>query len=222
MVESDPVENAMAVETASDAGVALPAPGAWPRRLLVADDEHLVATGLCHNLEELGFSVIGPASDGEQAIALCKRERPDLALMDIRMPRMDGLAAAEVIYRQLGIPAIILSAFSDPQCVESASRVGVFGYLLKPVTLDQLRVCVTVSWGRFVEAAEQVTQIHGLKQRLEDRKIIEQAKWVIVKRKGIEEPDAMKLLQRQARNTRRTLADVAQSVIENDSLFSAG
>jgi response regulator NasT len=193
-----------------------------PHRLLVADDEHLVATGLCHNLSRLGFSIVGPAADGEQAVALCKRERPDLVLLDIRMPRLDGLAAAEVIHRQLGIPTIILSAFSDPQCVESASRVGVFGYLLKPVTQDQLRVCITIAWGRYLESADQHSQIDGLKQRLEDRKIIEQAKWIIVKRKGIEEPDAMKMLQRQARNTRRTLADVAQSVIENENLFNAG
>src|SRR5262245_10400489 len=90
---------------------------AHPSKILIADDEHLVATGLAVNLRELGYTVVGPASDGEEAVELCRKYEPDMALLDIRMPRKDGLAAAEVIFRQLGIPVMIFSAYSDPQYV---------------------------------------------------------------------------------------------------------
>jgi response regulator NasT len=191
-----------------------------PRTLLVADDEHLVASGMAANLRELGYTVVGPAADGEQALELCRTARPDMALLDIRMPKRDGLSVAEIVYQRWNIPVLIFSAFSDAEYVEAGTRVGVFGYLLKPVTRDQLRVGVSVVWGRFLEHASQSTEIDRLKQRLEDRKIVEQAKWLIVKRKGISEPEAMRLLQRQARNNRRSLADVAKSLIENEQLFA--
>jgi response regulator NasT len=189
--------------------------------LLVADDEHLVASGVAVNLRELGYEVVGPAADGEEAIELCRTHKPDMALLDIRMPKKDGLAAAEVIFRKMGIPVMIFSAYSDPEYVTSGNRVGVFGYLLKPVTQDQMRVGISVAWGRFLDYMNQNSEISTLKERLEHRKIIEQAKWIIVKRKGVEEPEAMKLLQRQARNNRRTLVDVARSVLENENLFGA-
>lgn len=192
-----------------------------PARLLVADDEHLVASGVAVNLRELGYEVIGPAADGDEAIELCRAQHPDMALLDIRMPKKDGLAAADVIFRRMGIPVMIFSAYSDPEYVTSGNRVGVFGYLLKPVTQDQMRVGISVAWGRFLDFMNQNSEISTLKERLEHRKVIEQAKWIIVKRKGVEEPEAMKLLQRQARNNRRTLVDVARSVLENDNLFGA-
>ena len=193
---------------------------AHPSKLLVADDEHLVASGVAVNLRELGYEVVGPASDGDEAIELCRTSRPDLALLDIRKPKKDGLTAAATLFRSMGIPVMIFSAYSDPEYVTSGNRVGVFGYLLKPVTPDQMRVGISVAWGRFLDYVNQNAEIVTLKERLEHRKIIEQAKWIIVKRKGIEEPEAMKLLQRQARNNRRTLVDVARSVLENENLFA--
>jgi response regulator NasT len=195
-------------------------PADHPSRLLVADDEHLVASGLASNLAELGYEVAGPAADGEEAIRLCAEVRPDMALLDIRMPRKNGLEAAEIIYGEMGIPVIILSAYSDPDYVTESNRVGIFGYLLKPVTQDQLRVAVEVAWGRYVRAASLDTEVSSLKQRLEQRKVIEQAKWVLVKRRGVEEPEAMRLLQRQARNSRRTLVEIARSVLENEALLT--
>lgn len=192
-----------------------------PRTLLIADDEHLVASGLAASLRELGYAVIGPAADGEEAIGLCSSVKPDLALLDIRMPRKDGLDAAEVIFRQMTIPVVIFSAYSDKEYIEAGNRVGVFGYLLKPVTQDQLRVGISVAWGRFLDYISQSTEISHLKQRLESRKIVEQAKWVLVQRKNISEPEAMRLLQRQARNNRRTLVDVAKSLLENEELFNS-
>jgi response regulator NasT len=191
-----------------------------PKSLLIADDEHLVASGLAASIRNLGFTVIGPAADGEEAIELCRNESPDMALLDIRMPKKDGLAAAETIFKHYGIPVVIFSAFSDQEYIEAGNRVGVFGYLLKPVTQDQLRVGVSVAWGRFLDHLSQHTEIADLRTRLENRKIVEQAKWVLVSRRGITEPEAMRLLQRQARNNRRALVDVARSLLDNDELMN--
>ena len=190
-----------------------------PSKILIADDEHLVASGLASNLKELGYLVIGPAADGDEAIKLSESMQPDIALLDIRMPKKDGLDAAEVLFQKMAIPVIIFSAYSDQEYVDAGTRVGVFGYMLKPVTLDQLRVNISVAWSRYLDSAEKNSEISILKQRLEDRKLIEQAKWLIVERKTISEPEAMKLLQRQARNNRRTLVDVAKSLIENQNLY---
>jgi len=193
-----------------------------PGRILVADDEHMVALGLKSQLHELGFAVVGPVADGEATVALARAERPDMVLLDIRMPRLDGIAAGEIISRQLGIPVIIVSAFSDKEYLDSCTkRFRTYGYLLKPVSLDDLRVTIEVAWSRFLETADSHNEIERLKTRLEQRKVIEQAKWILVKKKGISEPEAMKTLQRQARNNRRTLIDVAQAVIDNESLFSS-
>ena len=192
-----------------------------PERILVADDDHIIATGLSANLADLGYSVVGPARDGQEAVELARQLIPDLALMDIRMPRLDGLQAAEVIYRELGIPVVIVSAFSDPELVSTAQSIGVFGYLLKPVSADQVRVNLSIAWGRFAEAVNSQSEVEQLRNRLEERKFIEQAKWIIVKRKGIAEDEAMRLLQKQARNNRRPLVEVAQGVIENADLFGA-
>ena len=191
-----------------------------PKRLLVADDEHLVALGMKTNLEELGYEVLGPVGDGQSAIDLCESLKPDMALLDIQMPGLNGIAAAEKIYQTLNIPVVIFSAYSDPEYVESGSDAGVFGYILKPVTRDQLRVGIDIAWNRFLDSSEQLEEIDTLKERLEQRKVIEQAKWILVKRKSVEEPEAMKMLQKQARNNRRSLIEVATAVVESDSLLS--
>ena len=191
------------------------------KRVLVADDEHLVAAGISNSLTELGYTVVGPARDGNEAIELCRSDPPDLALLDIRMPNCDGLEAAAIVFQELHVPVVILTAYSDPEYVSTASESGVFGFLLKPASPDQLRVCIEIAWGRFREYLNQDEQIDSLKQRLEDRKTIEQAKWLVVKHKQVSEPEAMKLLQRQARDTRQRLVEVAQSILQNMSLLTA-
>ncbi len=190
-----------------------------PSRILVADDEHLVAAGLAATLRELGFDVVAVARDGADAVEMAQSLRPDLAMLDVRMPRVNGVEAAQTIFRSLGIPVVVLSAISDDEFVSCAATAGVFGYLLKPVSQEQLRVNLAIAWGRFLEHTLQSTEILDLRERLADRRIIEQAKWIIVKTKGIDEPEAQRLLQRLARNNRRTLADVARSIVENEQLL---
>lgn len=190
-----------------------------PQKLLLADDEHLVASGLANSLEELGYTVVGPASDGEQAVELCRSEKPDMALLDIRMGRTSGLDAAEVLFHQLGTPVIIFSAYSDEKYIQTGARIGVFNYLLKPLPKEQLKAAISVAWGRYLAWTEQSAQIDKLRTRLEERKIIEQAKWIIVQRNSVTEPEAMKMLQVKARNSRRHLVDIARGVLESDSLL---
>lgn len=192
-----------------------------PDRLLLADDEFLIAKNLARVLEDLGYTVIGPASSGEEAVELCREHQPHLALLDIRMNPMDGLDAAKIVFDAMQIPVIIFSAHSDETYIESGSRIGVFNYLLKPITREQLHAAITVSWSRYRAWAEQELQISKLWMRLEERKTIEQAKWLMVQHRGVSEPEAMRWLQTRARNTRKPLVDVARGVIATYSLEDA-
>ncbi len=188
-------------------------------RIMVADDEHLVATDISLTLGELGYVVVGPVGDGEAAVQLARTALPDMALLDIRMPKGDGISTAKRILTELGIPSVILSAYSDPPQVEEASHAGVFGYIVKPAEPDQLRVSINVALARYHEHVEATAETSDLRKRLEQRRVIEQAKWILVSKKGMTEPDAMKALQKAARDSRRQLLDVATSVIEVGSLM---
>ncbi len=190
-----------------------------PKRIVIADDEHLVAEGLASAIRQLQIEVAGICSDGEHVIDHCRRDRPDMVILDIRMPRRNGIEAAKVLYEELNVPAIIVSAYSDPEYAKASANVGVFGYLLKPVTAEDIRCTISVTWARYQESLSVRAEVKALNQRLEDRKMIERAKWVLVSRLGLTEDAAMKRLQKQARDNRRTLVDVAQGIVENQELF---
>lgn len=191
---------------------------AKPDRILVAEDEHLVAMQLCSQLGELGYGVLGPAGDGEAAMRLARTSPPDLALLDIRMPAKDGLVVAAELLSELGVPSIIVSAHATGDYAAAAGSAGVFGYLVKPVMADQLRVTIDVSWKRFVDYANSAFEATDLRRRLDERRIIEQAKWVLVEKRRIGEPESMKLLQERARSTRQPLLAIAKLVIESGQL----
>lgn len=186
-----------------------------PTRILVADDEHLVAADLTLTLGDLGFTTIGPATDGQSAVDLARTSRPHLAILDIRMPRMDGLAAAHILYHELGIPCVILSAYSEPEHVAQAEGAGVFGYIVKPAQRDQILASLAIAWSRFRDLALRSMEARELAQKLEDRKIIEKAKWILVSEKHIGEPDAMRILQKTARDSRRSLVAVAMEIVQD-------
>ena len=190
-----------------------------PSRILVADDEFLVAAQVTHDLATLGFVTVGPAVDGENALAIARSTMPDLALLDVQMPKRDGIAVAREIFAELGIPVVIISAYSDPHTVDSARDSGVFGYLVKPASIDQLRAAIHVAWKRFCDVARLADENDSLRKRLEERRVIEKAKWILVSRRAITEPDAMTLLQKKARDTRRPLVEVAQGIIDAEELM---
>ena len=190
-----------------------------PNHVLVVDDELLVAQGIINTLEALGYEVAGPCKNGEEAIVQCKENPPDIVLMDIQMPVMDGMQAAQVIFPEFDIPVVMLTAYSDDTYLRNCVAAGVFGFLLKPASREQLSAGISVAWQRFLDHVEQRSQIVNLKQRLDDRRLIEKAKWIIVKRKEISEPDAMKMLQKQSRSSRKSIAAVARAVIDSDGLL---
>jgi response regulator NasT len=184
-----------------------------PARILIAEDEHLVAADLTAMLADDGYAPI-LATDGQEALDLARTAHPDMAILDIRMPRKDGLAAARELYYELGIPVIIVSAYSTPEEATQAQEAGVFGYLVKPVHPAQLRVGIDVAWQRFRVDAMERLRGETLVKRLEDRKVIEQAKWILVSTRSLTEPEAMKALQKQARDGRIPLAEVALDVVK--------
>jgi response regulator NasT len=194
-----------------------------PCKVLIADDEHLVATGIAAHVRELGHKVVGIAADGEAAIALARETSPTLALLDIRMPKASGIEVAMLLYKELGIPSIIISAYSDEEHVNRiqgyGADSGVYGYLLKPVSRDELRVTIGTAQQRSGVDDFHTTRIGQLEQNLHNRRIVEQAKWLLVEKKGLTEPQAHDKLQKVARDRRRPLVEVAQAVIQGGELL---
>lgn len=188
-------------------------PPARPASVLLADDEHLVSLAMTASLASEGYVTVGPAVDGEQAVQLARQAMPDIAVMDIRMPKRGGISAAKELFRDLLIPVVIVSAYSDAEQVQAASEVGVFGYLVKPVTPDQLRAAIEIAWAAYVRFVTERKATEDLRKRLEDRRVIEQAKWLMVSHRGMTEPVAVQVLRQTARDTRRSMVDVAQQMI---------
>lgn len=193
-------------------------PELLPDRVLVADDEHVIATDLADSLGQLGIEVVAVVSDGEQAIEGVKAHKPDMALLDIRMPKLDGLAATGVISREMGCPVVILSAYSAPEQAAAAAKAGAYGYLIKPIGVDELRVSLTVAWSRYNEHQQTRLGLQEMEQKMEDRKVIEIAKGKLMKWQDLEEPEALSRLRKMARDARRPLADMARAVLETESL----
>lgn len=193
-----------------------------PKRILVAEDEHLLARGLANELQTLGYEVIGPAPNGRRAVEMASVDKPDLALLDIRMPEMDGLQTAKALYENFGVPIIIVSAYSDSQYIGEAVELGVFGYLLKPVNLDDLRASIPVAWSRFREKQNLTQSVTSLESKLESRKIIEKAKGLMMKHLGLDEEEAMRRLQKQARDSRRPMVELARAIIDTQDLLRFG
>jgi len=189
-------------------------------RVLVADDEHLVATGLAAIVRDLGHTVVGVASDGIQAVELAGKHGPDVCLLDIRMPNMDGISAALKIYETLGIPSLIISAYSDEDHLAQIQRnglsSGVFGYLLKPVAQEELRVQLAVLVHRAEVDRFRSGRVNQLETNLQNRRTVEQAKWKMVETTQITEAEAHERLQRMARNRRLPLVDIARGVLSGE------
>lgn len=191
-------------------------------RVLVADDEHLVATGIASALRELGHEVVAVVGDGEAAIEAARKLKPDLALLDIRMPKMSGIDAAAVLSQELTIPSLIVSAYSDEEHVSKIQgnglSSGVFGYLLKPVSTDELRVMIGTVRHRAAVEGYKSKRVDQLESNLANRRTVEQAKWKLVEKMKVTEPVAHEKLQRMARDRRRPLIEIAKGILESDEM----
>lgn len=195
-------------ETAGTAGV---------RRVLVAEDEALIRLDLVEMLQEEGYQVAGEAGDGEQAVALAEALRPDLVIMDVKMPKKDGIEAASAIASKRIAPVVILTAFSQRELVERARDAGAMAYLVKPFGKRDLVPAIELAMSRFAQLQALEAEVAGLTDQLETRKAVERAKGTLMTKHGMSEPEAFRWIQRTAMDRRTTMRTVAEAVIESSS-----
>lgn len=182
-------------------------------RILIADDEAVRVMTLRAQLRSLGFEVVAEAGTGEDAVRLAGEHLPDLAILDIRMPDMDGIAAAEKIAQRYPIPIVLLTAYSEVDLVERASGAGVFAYLVKPVTEQELLPAILLARARFAEFRVMGSEVRDLREALEARKTIERAKGILMKRLGLSEAEAFRRMQVQSQKESRKLVEIAREIV---------
>jgi AmiR/NasT family two-component response regulator len=182
-------------------------------RVVVAEDEALIRLDLAEMLTESGYEVIGQASDGEQAVELVKEHRPDVVIMDVKMPVLDGISAAEQIGKERIAPVVMLTAFSQKELVERARDAGVMAYIVKPFTQADLAPAVDIATSRWAELKALEGEIADLGERLETRKAVDRAKGILMTRLRLSEADAFRWIQKTAMDRRLGMREVADAVI---------
>jgi AmiR/NasT family two-component response regulator len=190
-----------------------------PLRILLADDESIRVMSLRVQLAALGHKVVAEASTGSEAVALAESHQPDLAILDIKMPVMDGIEAAERITQAHPIPIILLTAYSEAQLVERAAQANISAYLMKPVSEEDLLPAITLALTRFKQFQALRQEIVDLREALEARKTIERAKGILMRRLNLSEDEAFRRLQRQSQETNRKLAQVAEAIVVADQML---
>src|SRR5438445_5826303 len=181
--------------------------------VLICEDEGLTALRLKKALSSLGYEVVGEAKNGEEAVALAERLKPDAILMDIRMPKLDGIAATERIMSARPTAIVMITAYSERELVDAAVRAGASGYLVKPVSDEQIEPALAVALNRFAELRELNGELSDLKEALEARKVVERAKGILMRRLQLPEDEAYKRLQKLSRDRRQTLKQTAEQVL---------
>lgn len=188
-------------------------------RVVIADDESIRLMSLKTQLESLGLQVIGEAANGSQAVDLIMKLKPDMAILDIKMPDMDGLEAAKTIASQYPIPVILLTAYSERTLAERAIEAGVFAYLMKPVSEEDLLPTILLARSRFQEFQDLRKGMSDLKEALETRKLVERAKGILMERRNLSEAEAFRRMQIQSQNENKKLAEIAQAIIMADRML---
>jgi response regulator NasT len=191
------------------------------RRVLIAEDEALIRLDLAEMLVEEGYEVVGEAGDGETAVRLTREHKPDLVILDVKMPIMDGIAAAEQIAGDRLAPVVILTAFSQRDLVERAQAAGAMAYLVKPFQKSDLVPAIEIALSRFAELAALEAEVASLGERLDSRKAIDRAKGQLMTQYGMSEPDAFRWIQRAAMDHRLTMRQVADRIVAEGGTGSA-
>ncbi len=184
-------------------------------RILVAEDEALIRMDLVEMLQEAGYQVVAQATNGEEAIALATEHNPDLAILDVKMPILDGISAAEKIISIA--PVLMLTAFSQRELVERARDAGVMAYVVKPFTIGDLIPAIEIAISRHTQMRSLADEVADLHERLETRKVIDRAKGILMKALNLSEPEAFSWIQRAAMDRRLTMKEVAQAVISPEA-----
>ena len=182
-------------------------------RILVAEDEALIRLDLAEMLVDAGYDVVGQASNGEQAVALSRELRPDLVIMDVKMPVLDGISAAEQIGKERIAPVVMLTAFSQKELVERARDAGVMAYIVKPFTASDLAPAIDIARSRWVELHALEDEVADLHERLETRKAVDRAKGVLMAELKISESEAFRWIQKTAMDRRLGMREVATTVV---------
>jgi AmiR/NasT family two-component response regulator len=183
------------------------------KRVVVAEDESLIRMDIVETLREHGYEVVGEASDGNMAVELATELKPDFMVMDIKMPNLDGLSAAEKI-AELKIPVVLLTAFSQQELVARAAEVGAMAFLVKPFTPQDLMPAIEIALSRHQQLTALESEVSDLAERLETRKLVERAKSVLSEKMKLTEPEAFRWIQKASMDRRLSMADVARTVLD--------
>ena len=182
-------------------------------RLLIAEDEVISRMDLREMLENLGYTVVGEAGDGVAAVNLARALKPDLVLMDIKMPDLDGIAAAQALAQDHLVPVLLLTAYSDREFVDRAVDAGVMGYLVKPFAEAQLKPAIEVALERWREVRQIRSDLSQTQEQLETRKLVERAKGVLMDTQNLKEAEAFRRIQRLSMNSRKSMREVAEAIL---------
>jgi response regulator NasT len=191
-----------------------------PVRVVIAEDEAIIRLDLKEILEEEGYEVVGETGRGDEAVELVKEHQPDIAILDIKMPGLDGLSAAREIAGERRAAVLILTAFSQRDLVEQARDAGTLGYLVKPFQRTELVPAIEVALGRFKESQVLHDQVANLEEQLETRKVVDRAKGMLMDAHSLSETDAFAFLQKTAMQERRTMKAIAEQVLSGDRVPS--
>ncbi|MFC0682381.1 ANTAR domain-containing response regulator [Lysobacter korlensis] len=184
------------------------------RRVVVAEDESLIRLDIVETLRDNGFEVVGEAGDGETAVQLATELRPDLVIMDVKMPQLDGISAAERLSKNRIAPVVLLTAFSQKELVERASEAGALAYVVKPFTPNDLLPAIEIALSRYQQIIALESEVADMVERFETRKLVDRAKGLLNEKMGLTEPEAFRWIQKASMDRRLTMHDVAQAIIE--------
>lgn len=182
-------------------------------RVIIADDESIIRMDLREMLSSMGYLVVGEAGDGVSAVNLAREVRPDLVIMDIKMPDLDGIAAARILTEERIAPVLLLTAFSQQELVEGAKEAGVVGYIVKPFRESELTPAIEIALARFREFRALEKEAANLRDTLETRKLVERAKGILMDSQGLKEADAFRKIQKLSMNTRKSMREIAEAIL---------
>lgn len=183
------------------------------RTVVVAEDEALIRLDIGEILKDQGFTVVAEADNGERAVELAREHRPDLVLMDVKMPVMDGISAAELISKEQLAPVVLLTAFSQKELVDRATEAGAMAYVVKPFTPNDLIPAIEVAISRYEQIKALQSEVSSIKEQFETRKVVDRAKSLLITKMGLTEPEAFRWIQKTSMDRRLSMREVAETIV---------